>query len=165
MPITQGSWRKGIDWEFHLGEVPDIKSVTAAAAILLDFSNKKILLTYNTKRKQWVIPGGHIEKGETIFEGLKREIFEETGIKNFSAKSFAYRKVMDSTGFLNPSTGKPYPNPSYVSYFYGNTSEVPSKEIVAEECSEAKFFEIEKAPLDKKELLLINELIIIKNQN
>ena len=30
---------------------------------------------------KWNIPAGHLERGETIFEGAIREIFEETGCK------------------------------------------------------------------------------------
>ena len=31
--------------------------------------------------KAWVIPGGHVDKGERIESGVVREILEETGIK------------------------------------------------------------------------------------
>jgi len=40
------------------------------------------LLVYSVKNKEWSFPKGHIEKGETELETAKREIFEETGIKN-----------------------------------------------------------------------------------
>ena len=30
---------------------------------------------------KWNVPAGHLEDGETIFEGAIREIFEETGCK------------------------------------------------------------------------------------
>ena len=48
--------------------------------------NGKILLTRRPKSMRifpwaWVLPGGHIELGETFEEAVIREINEETGIK------------------------------------------------------------------------------------
>ena len=46
--------------------------------------DNKILMVKEAKKKcygKWNIPAGHSEKGETIFEGEIREIFEETGCK------------------------------------------------------------------------------------
>ena len=44
----------------------------------------KILMVKEAKKKcygKWNIPAGHLEKGETVFEGAIREVFEETGCK------------------------------------------------------------------------------------
>lgn len=44
----------------------------------------KILLVQEAQEKaygQWNFPAGHLDDGETIFEGAIREIFEETGCK------------------------------------------------------------------------------------
>lgn len=44
----------------------------------------KILLVQEAKEKcygQWNFPAGHLDDGETIFEGAIREVFEETGCK------------------------------------------------------------------------------------
>lgn len=46
--------------------------------------DNKILMVKEAKRKcygKWNVPAGHLEDGETIFEGAIREIFEETGCK------------------------------------------------------------------------------------
>lgn len=44
----------------------------------------KILLVQEAKERcygQWNFPAGHLDDGETIFEGAIREVFEETGCK------------------------------------------------------------------------------------
>ena len=46
--------------------------------------DNKILMVKEAKKKcygKWNVPAGHLEDGETIFEGAIREIFEETGCK------------------------------------------------------------------------------------
>lgn len=45
--------------------------------------NKALLvkLNYGRAQKYWLIPGGFLEAGETLIEGVQREIFEETGMK------------------------------------------------------------------------------------
>jgi 8-oxo-dGTP pyrophosphatase MutT (NUDIX family) len=40
----------------------------------------KILLHHRTDCDMWDLPGGGLEKGEDIFQCLKREVFEETGL-------------------------------------------------------------------------------------
>ncbi len=44
----------------------------------------KFLLVQEAQEKcrgKWNIPAGHLDPNETIFEGAKREVFEETGCK------------------------------------------------------------------------------------
>ena len=46
--------------------------------------DNKILMVQEAQEKcygQWNFPVGHLDEGETIFEGAIREIFEETGCK------------------------------------------------------------------------------------
>ena len=40
-----------------------------------------ILLHWHEKVKEWLPPGGHIEKNEDPIEALNREILEETGLE------------------------------------------------------------------------------------
>ncbi|MFX1505192.1 MAG: NUDIX hydrolase [Promethearchaeota archaeon] len=55
----------------------------SAHGIIFDEKRKKILLTKRAappKALFWFPPGGAIDLGETVKEGLKREIYEETDI-------------------------------------------------------------------------------------
>jgi 8-oxo-dGTP pyrophosphatase MutT (NUDIX family) len=67
--------------KFHLG----IKALITnnEDKILLLKVNKEMLKEHNGK-PYWDMPGGRINKGCTVEETLKREIEEETGIKNVS---------------------------------------------------------------------------------
>ena len=44
---------------------------------------KKVFLVHHKKSGWWLSPGGHVDKGETVFESLNREIHEELGVKDF----------------------------------------------------------------------------------
>lgn len=44
-------------------------------------NDKGEVLMVNTHNHGWVFPGGQVEVGENLIEGLKREIMEETGIE------------------------------------------------------------------------------------
>lgn len=53
--------------------------IVAAAGIVLN-ENDEILMV-NTYNAGWVFPGGQVEEGEDLLQGLRREILEETGIE------------------------------------------------------------------------------------
>lgn len=53
---------------------------TVAAAGVIENDRGEVLLIRNNRRG-WEFPGGMVEPGETLPEGLKREVFEETGVE------------------------------------------------------------------------------------
>ncbi len=54
------------------------KTRTACRGIII--KNNKILLSYETKTSQWMIPGGGLEDNETEAQCCVREVGEETGV-------------------------------------------------------------------------------------
>jgi len=62
----------------------DLKQTVSAGGIVRRVVNGKvfIVLTREEKRPDWVLPKGHVEKGETIEETAIREVKEETGLSD-----------------------------------------------------------------------------------
>jgi len=50
------------------------------SAIILDETKTKILLTERADNKQWCLPSGGVDSGETVEEACIREAYEETGL-------------------------------------------------------------------------------------
>lgn len=59
----------------------DIDERTVRARGLIINSNNEILLCYSNGLSHYEFPGGHLEENETLLNGLKREVYEETGIR------------------------------------------------------------------------------------
>lgn len=63
--------------------------------------NKKgqVLLIKNSKWKDWIIPGGHVELGETIEQCALRETKEETGLDAKFVKILDFQEIINSPEF------------------------------------------------------------------
>ena len=67
-------------------------SETVVKIVIFDDKNRVLLLTRSDYHKKHAgeldLPGGHIKVGESLIEGLKREIKEETGLEIKDPKFF-----------------------------------------------------------------------------
>lgn len=50
--------------------------------VVCSFYQGKFLLSRHKKRDTWETQGGHIEPGETPLDAAKRELFEESGVRD-----------------------------------------------------------------------------------
>ena len=55
-------------------------------ALIFNKQGKILLMKSHKWRNQYVVPGGHIEIGETARNALKREILEETGLRIYGIR-------------------------------------------------------------------------------
>lgn len=72
-----------------------------------------VLLLQHTTGK-WLLPGGKINKKEVWLDGLRREVEEETGLKDFSIE-----KIVDIDSWIEEKQGY------YVITFFGLVSDNP----------------------------------------
>ena len=54
--------------------------IVSAGAIVLN-DRDEVLLVKDVRKDAWTFPGGIIEEGEGVLDGVKREVLEETGIQ------------------------------------------------------------------------------------
>jgi len=121
--VLNGSWNEHTDWEFFTSDkLPDFVQSTVVAGMVC-MGDKIIMI--KTKRG-WELPAGHIEHGESIFQALYREIYEETGVCVDSARIFGYIRVTNKKEKINKSTGMPYPHLNYIPYFLLETHKIPT---------------------------------------
>ena len=58
----------------------DGEILVGCSATIFDETGQKVLLTRRADNHQWCLPGGHMERGETVAETCIREVQEETGL-------------------------------------------------------------------------------------
>jgi 8-oxo-dGTP pyrophosphatase MutT (NUDIX family) len=69
-----------------MSDHPPIVQRLAVRALVLTPEREVLLLKYRepgAPRPFWITPGGGVEEGEDLKEALRREVFEETGLRVF----------------------------------------------------------------------------------
>jgi 8-oxo-dGTP diphosphatase len=71
-------------------------NIKIACVGIIEDNNGKILITKRSIppfQYQYVMPGGKLDKGESVFHCVKREVFEEVGLKVTTASLFDIYEV------------------------------------------------------------------------
>jgi len=91
--------------DFKIDEINTFtKGVEVVGSAIIENPDGKILMVQSPKwRNKWMMPGGHIEPGETIEQGILREVGEETGLKLKSQGIIAYGELINSQDFVRPA--------------------------------------------------------------
>lgn len=117
------------------------------AACGLVYKEGKVLLVRSVKRG-WEMPGGVIERGETVLDGLVREIHEESGILCRPTKFVGfYQNLKEKQGY-GPLEGMTLPTVANFSFLCEYVSGEPmgaSAGIASDETLEAGWFTEEEA--------------------
>ena len=102
--------RKFVAKDIDLEDKKTYKRI-AARGIILDGEN--ILLMYTKRYDDYSFPGGGVDDGEDLVEGVTREIHEETGTKNI--------EILDDYGVydeIKPIHKKDYDYINMISHFF-----------------------------------------------
>jgi ADP-ribose pyrophosphatase YjhB (NUDIX family) len=116
--------------------LPVYEDPKVAAAVVVR-TNQGVLLLRRAQRDRaygkWILPGGHVDRGEVVLEAARREVLEETGL------------MVEITGLLGVYSYKDYP---WVLVVY--TAEADGGRLCASpEALEIKAFAPEEMPWDE----------------
>lgn len=135
--ISEGVWKNGSSWEFHLSDnMPDTTLVSAAFSIPI-YDECNIALTKS--HRGWELPGGHLDAGEKIEEALIRETREEAGVDLINYKLIGFRKIICKKPMPNREGGY-YPMIGYIPHYLGEINEKPLSSPEGEDIIEARLF-------------------------
>ena len=112
--------------------------VVATRAVIHDHEGL-VLFVRRTDNSKWVMPSGALELEETLFEGMQREVKEETGLDVVAATPMAI--------YSYPSSITAYGDPYYqisVQFLVEEWSGTLLTET--DETTQARFFDIDEPP-------------------
>ncbi|OYT43504.1 MAG: hypothetical protein B6U88_00770 [Candidatus Aenigmarchaeota archaeon ex4484_56] len=125
-------------------------------AVIYRIKNKKILLL-KRKNSEWHLLTGNVEEYESILSALRREIFEETGIKEIKKLIFLDRYLFEKnhTNFIEYSYAVVVPENTEITFEYN-----PYQEHIDYKWVEYKeSLNLLKWDIQKKSVVKLNKLI------
>ena len=129
------------------------ETVVRVKAVIIN-SKKELMLGYCDKTYQF--PGGHLEKNESLTEGLIREIKEETGIDLSDYNLTPFKKIIYYVKNYR-NTKKTRKNELY--FFLIKTDEIFNKEKTnLDKFEKENNYTIKMFPLDKVKSILIKSI-------
>ena len=112
---------------------------TVSTAVLLFNTKKELLVLKTSYRKYWTLPGGVVEKDESIMTALLREVKEETGLE-------ISQPELAALDYCSPKIIKGTKNSESVQVLFdGGEVDESSIKIDGQEIIQYEFCEIEKA--------------------
>ena len=117
-------------------------------AIIFSKYKSKWIYVKHKERSGWVVPSGHREENENIFDTAKRELYEETGAMSFSIEPLFYYSIESNE------------EKNYGKVFYARVEELgilPNFEI-----ERIDFFENQPSDLTYSEIHQVLEQEVIK---
>ena len=143
-------------------ELPPFEYVSSVRAMV--FRNQSVLVLKGTNGHMHLLPGGRVEKGESMLETLRREILEETGWTVFGTKLLGFMHL-HHLGAKPQNYEYPYPDFLWPIYLAEAREFVAATKIPDERMFESEFRSVEevrKLPLDKCDLILLDAALKLR---
>ena len=126
--------------------------------LIFNSEGNLFLMKSHKWRDKWVVPGGHIELGETIEESLIREVKEETNLDIFDIEFICFQEFIYDDLF--------WKRRHYI--FFDYACKTDSTEVIlnseAQEYIWISLKEGVKLPLDKYTEIAIQKYLEMKNK-
>jgi len=119
-------------------ELPPNESISACHCLGFDESGRFLLARHVDR--QWTIPGGHREPGESAEDALRREALEEAAAIVSYPELIAVQRIDLLDGIPDPR----YTDPAFQVFFVARVDELGVL-VPNAECTESRMFEIDEA--------------------
>ena len=146
--------------ESWYGRTPGLPDSVSAGGIVVRLENKRayVALVSSRRKKQYILPKGHIDPGESIEEAARREIEEEAGLSELSlVADLGYKERLD---FAKTCWKKTY-------YFLFTTAQVQGNPTDPYTAYQLHWFPLDELPPlfwpEQKELIEANRDQILRS--